>query len=506
DAFNGSGYNLRIAFSARNSDPSIVRDILPGSASSNADNFTAANGLAYFTADTVDAQGGPKTSLWLSDGTLNRTTRLFDFDRGATLREFTSVGSKLYFVANNGSGNELWTSDGTIAGTKQVADLLPGAGSSNPTELTAVGNNLFFYTNIPPAGVGQPAQRLYRLDTDSATATPEALTTKDLTESGTFAEFNAASPSFTVIGNDLYFAARDENLGTELWRASVGSGGNVTLATMILKNGAIDGSLPSNLTNVNGTLYLIADVTQGNQEVVRIDTFSAVPNPSNFTVFNVNGAGDAGASKLTYNSQLNRLFFAANDASAGNELFTVNLADTNPAPQLVRDINTLPNGSSTPTNLVNVGGRLIFSATDSDAGSPTVDGNSLWITDGITTRKLSELGNGLGETDFGGRLNTLTNLNQFTVIGDNLFFVADNSTIGRELRQITLSGTVAAGSGVLEGFDLFGGSTPADPNTGTPATPNSSGPTGLTVVGSFIFFRANTGINSNGVEPFSVLP
>ncbi|MCK6576436.1 DUF4215 domain-containing protein, partial [Myxococcota bacterium] len=48
-------------------------------------------------------------------------------------------------MANNGSsGYELWKSDGTAAGTVQVADVRPGAMSSWPRSLTALGSAVLF--------------------------------------------------------------------------------------------------------------------------------------------------------------------------------------------------------------------------------------------------------------------------------------------------------------------------------------------------------------------------
>ena len=43
------------------------------------------------------------------------------------LSELTAVGNNLFFLAGGGDGNQLWTSDGTVAGTVQVS---PPAGTS----------------------------------------------------------------------------------------------------------------------------------------------------------------------------------------------------------------------------------------------------------------------------------------------------------------------------------------------------------------------------------------
>ena len=60
----------------------------------------------------------------------------------------TSVGSTLFFTANDGThGDELWATNGTAAGTAMVLDIDPGAASSFPARLTNVNGLLFFIAN-----------------------------------------------------------------------------------------------------------------------------------------------------------------------------------------------------------------------------------------------------------------------------------------------------------------------------------------------------------------------
>ena len=59
-----------------------------------------------------------------------------------------AVGNTLFFTADDGdSGRELWRSDGTSQGTIRVADINLGESGADPRELTAVGNTLFFSAN-----------------------------------------------------------------------------------------------------------------------------------------------------------------------------------------------------------------------------------------------------------------------------------------------------------------------------------------------------------------------
>lgn len=479
---DGSTYNFKLTFSPRNSQPSIVRDTLFGDASSQASNFTEVGGLSYFSADSTNAQGTRKTSLWLSEGTLNKTTKLYDFNQGSTLKNFTNVNGKLYFVANDGiSGNELWTSDGTAAGTKLVADLNPGSGNSNPTDLTAVGSDLYFYTSILTGG-GLQNKTLYRFKQGSSA--PQALTSTDF----------AVDPMFdnlTNVGGTLYFSATDAGTGAglgdnELWRVNVtGSGASETAAVeeMRLRPAGEGGSSPSNFINAGGKLFLTANVAVGDQELLRINSFATgafVPNSPNITTFNLSGTGSANAGSLAYAASTKTLYFAAADTGTGIELRKLQFTtDTSEAvtPALVKDINVgvgSANSTSSSFGLLEVNGQVIFSAND---GTST----DLWISDGTdaNTRKLSSL------TGLSG-LSGLSQLKRFTVVDGKLFFVATDATSGEELRKITFNGATQA---TLETFDI---------RTGV----NSSSPNSLAAIGNQLFFVANDGVNGN--EPWSI--
>ena len=59
--------------------------------------------------------------------------------------ELTAMGGKIYFSAKGGGkGRELWVSDGTAIGTQRIMDIRPGAAGSDPLSLVAIVDKLFF--------------------------------------------------------------------------------------------------------------------------------------------------------------------------------------------------------------------------------------------------------------------------------------------------------------------------------------------------------------------------
>jgi ELWxxDGT repeat protein len=85
---------------------------------------------------------------WRSDGTPGGTTLLLDVRPGPAGSEaagFKSAGDQLYFSANDGAhGFEPWRTNGTPQGTRLVQDIAPEGASSYPAGFTAAGNRLFF--------------------------------------------------------------------------------------------------------------------------------------------------------------------------------------------------------------------------------------------------------------------------------------------------------------------------------------------------------------------------
>ena len=111
-----------------------------GPESSNPRNLTAiGNGKALLQAYNPTHHN---YELWVSDGTSGGTQPLGAYVPGI---EFGPViaglgNGKAVFGGHDSHGYELWVTDGTAAGTYMLDDITPGAASSNPYDLTAIGN------------------------------------------------------------------------------------------------------------------------------------------------------------------------------------------------------------------------------------------------------------------------------------------------------------------------------------------------------------------------------
>ncbi|HSS77678.1 MAG TPA: ELWxxDGT repeat protein, partial [Thermoanaerobaculia bacterium] len=187
-----------------------VKDINPGPGSGiqippTGAALTLLGNAVYFTADDGTSGG----ELWKSDGTAAGTVRVKDIrpgSRSSDVDAVTVVGSRLFFIADDGvHGRELWVSDGTDAGTRMVQDAVPGSGSPVIQQLTAF-DHLVLYS----ADDGVHGRELWRSNGGQA----GTFQVQDIAPGA-----GPSSPTgLTVSGSDVFFAANDNVAGFELWK------------------------------------------------------------------------------------------------------------------------------------------------------------------------------------------------------------------------------------------------------------------------------------------------
>ncbi|MBL9161163.1 MAG: hypothetical protein JNL18_00315 [Planctomycetaceae bacterium] len=283
---------------------------------------------------------------------------------GSTPSNLVAVGNTLFFTAHTDFyGVELWKTDGTAAGTSLVKDIRIGAEpvpdpfeSQVPRSLVNSGGILYFLANDGTSGFG-----LWR---------------SDGTSNGTFRLKDASSTTRLVdVAGTLFFAGRSAANGQELWRSD-GTIEGTRMVKDIRFSTPTDtlGSNPSSLTDVNGVVYFSARGNTGGYELWKSDGTEA-----GTTMVKDIRAGSASSSPTLLTNVGGVLYFRANDGVSGIELWKSD--GTANGTQIVADIFAGPS-SSNPDKLVDAGGRLFFEATDGAPGAKIwlSDGNSDSVT------------------------------------------------------------------------------------------------------------------------------
>ncbi|MBD2551624.1 hypothetical protein H6G65_19015, partial [Microcystis elabens FACHB-917] len=416
-ANSGSGYRLWKSDGTSGGTVTVSATVFNANYWSN-DNFnlTNINGTLYFSH-----QGATTTELWKSNGTT--VTKVADLPSYYSfISSFTNVGGVLYFNLGDGdasTGRELWKSDGTAAGTVLVRDVLPGPVGSNPRELTAFNNKLYFVA-----------------ESESYSGWTHELWSSDGTAAGTVSlELDPRTVGSDIstpllFNGKLYFAANDGVLGKELW-TSDGTAAGTQLVKDVRAGGY--GSDVKAITEMGGNLYFFAydDINgyglwksdgseAGTSLILAVHSWSHAYSPiiaaGNRIYFN-NYTSDAGWELWTSDGTAagtslvkdiipgtsysdpylwknavigNTIFFTANDGTNGRELWKTD--GTTAGTTLVRNINPGA-GDSNPDDLIVFNGALYF-----DAYDPTY-GRELWKTDGTTTTRVKNIYAGGNNSD-----------------------------------------------------------------------------------------------------------
>ncbi len=430
----------------------LVKDILPGPASSGAKPLAAAGSTLFFTASTQTDSGGLWISdgtaagtrpvaaagttatapshpasiisvngktffsafddnsgreLWITDGTPNHTALLADIDPGpgsSYPEDLTNVNGTLYFrAAEPNHGYELWKTDGTASGTTLVKDINPGIGDSYPNFLTNVNGTLFFVANDGAHGF-----ELWKTDGTS----DGTVLVKDIA-----AGPDSSGPSYLVsAGGQLLFSANDHVRGRELWISDGSEAGTILVQDIAAGPSS---SYPGQLTFVDGTVLFNADDGLHGRELWTTDG-----TPSGTVLIKDINPGLDSSYPSEFVSTGAAILFTADDGLHGSELWRTDgtLSGTFLVKNLRPEGSTFSDGSE-PQYLTNVGGTLFFSALDGAIGDEIAD--ALWKSDGTSAGTVQVRSFGVGTREYGPHL--LTNVN------GNLFFAAYDLAHGGEL-------------------------------------------------------------------------
>lgn len=220
----------------------LVKDIKDGAQGSYPGGFIAFGGQVFFRA--TDGISG--SELWRTDGTEAGTQLVKDIRAGASSsspQSLNVLGSLLIFAANDGvHGYEMWRSNGTEEGTNLIQEIQVGAFGSGIVPQGILGGELLFGADAG-RGAGMWVTDGYEVDL--------------------VREYVHAANQFTSFLGYGFFDAYDEDHGMELWRTDGTAKGtqlvrDIRYENAPLDSGDLNGSLPRSLTVMGDQLYFFA--------------------------------------------------------------------------------------------------------------------------------------------------------------------------------------------------------------------------------------------------------
>ena len=311
-------------------------------------------------------------------------------------------------------GSEPWVTDGEANGTKLLKDMNLGEGSSHMTNVVNIGESYYFMTSdkIVPKSQKTPSISLNtvgKLWKSDGTAEGTVLV-KDMTGIARYApwlvgfqeklyffagnglwKINSAENDMVLIkefsrggidessivesGDKLYFNARDEATGIELWVSDGTPDG--TRRVKDIREGEGESSSPWELTDVGGILYFSADDGVNGRELWKSDGTTE----GTMLVKSIEGA-PYGSSPEDLVVMGDILYFNARDSVSGGELWRSDGTAENT--KIVKNITEGALGSDI-RDMVAHKGKLYFTVNEST--------HELWVSDGTEggTKKVKDL-------------------------------------------------------------------------------------------------------------------
>ncbi|MEO1524820.1 MAG: hypothetical protein AAFX06_05255, partial [Planctomycetota bacterium] len=372
--------------------------------------------------------------------------------------QLTAVGNKLFFEADDvtGAGRELWVSDGTEAGTMLVVDSLPGNDLYNapldgsPTLLGSIGDDLLFTTTNA------------NMDRELWVANETTMTAQEIANINT-ATGDANAQRLQADGDLIYFAANDGINGEAVWLADTVAGTTTLLED--ISPSSTDRIL--GLTLVEPVGFLGPQVMYFNNSlgttggVYITDPAGSTLQLSDLRPVELNANGDM---FLVSGSEI---YFVTNDGTNGEEIW---VTDGTTAATLAFDVNP-GSASSNPRELVEYLGDLYFVATSAS------NGRELHVIFGDNPVVVEDIDSGSDSS----------NPSNLTVSDNVLYFTASDGTGGSNTGQELWSHTNTGVTSIVT--DLRPGGI-------------GSNPTNFANVGGTLYFSADNG--SDGVEPYRV--
>ncbi len=346
-------------------------------------------------------------AIWRTEGTLSSTSLVKSFPPLGTVSEFssplapmTAVGDTLYFGGDFGSGAELARSDGTAGGTAMIKDLMPSPWAGYPLDFAEYKGNVYF-TSCFTSGATDLGRVLMKTNGTSA----GTLFVKDTDPTDSSGSGGLAIDLLRVVGDTLYFRAADPANSFQIWR----SDGTPEGTALVRENDISRWASPEDLLEFKGMLFYTAKVDNNShsRQIWRSDGtasgtyFLPVVNASNWPEAHARlGFGEY-------------VYFWASDGVNGSQLWRT---DGTPAgTSLFKVIR--PGDTCDPTELVAYNGKFYFKSQHGH------DYSALFRSDG-TPEGTVEISAPNLDIDY------YATFAEKTVIGDKLFFESNHHTLG----------------------------------------------------------------------------
>lgn len=348
--------------------------------------------------------------LFVSDGTEEGTRELININPEGSSRpsQLTVVGDVVFFVADDSfSGRELWRTDGTTSGTRLVRDIRGGPLGSDPTELLAVGDRLIFQADDGFSG--------------------PALWVSDGTEGGTQLVYDfepgprgSSLGRMVTDGETVCLVAPGDLYGPQVWQSNGTRSGTLE----VTQDFAEGPSEPLHLAMAGGLIYF----TASNEPYGRELWVSTGPRGEARLVRDI-FPGETGSSIPWIYPVGDVVYFAADDGARGAELWRSD--GTEEGTRLVADVAPSSRGSD-PSDVVALGDQVLFLATRNG------DREMYVLVDPLGPAKLLKdinVGRGSAFVEEG--------FLAHVQVGSRMLFVADDGLSGREpwITDGTLRGT-----------------------------------------------------------------
>lgn len=264
---------------------------------------------------------------------------LNDYRGGSTPAFDFAVANDFVFLRarTETTGTELWKTDGTSAGTRRVRDIVSGPDDTSLFDFVYVNGTLFF-----TADDGIHGLELWKSDGTEA----GMVLVRDINPGADSAFGQIGFRNLTNVNGTLFFIAEDGIHGRSLWKSD-GTEAGTALVKDLIPTQTFD--TPDSLVNVDGMLFFAGPSPSGGEALWKSDGTEAGTqiikslSPFSGSLTDVNGT----------------LFFIVDDGF-GTGLWK---SDGTPAgTSLVKSIER--SGDNFPRDLINVSGRLFFSAPD----------------------------------------------------------------------------------------------------------------------------------------------